>query len=437
MRSYPNQVTRQNPTRWRKPKFPVQVIPGVRYPVDAAGAPFIIIADTPWSILAALNNTQIASFVADRAAKGINTLMIEVPGIYFTPDGTTNNIDGVAPFTDMSGSWNWTLNNSYWARLDLLATLCLQYGILLIVNFAYLGYQGGSEGCMDKVTGASNGTLQAYGVQLGNRYKSFPNIWPCMGGDFSGDTTQRAKQAQIMTGLLSVWTPPVCTAHGSPKSLSSTSWDSATYPWHTFNFCYPDTENVYDWCATAWAAGLPFWMGEAIYENERDTPITRAGLRRQDLQAICSGAKGVGRGNNPIWHFSSPNGLYPGNVSGSWTTYMSSDGYLDLARLIALIQQYDIHLLEPKTDTSLVTTSLGTGDTRICPARASDGSFAWIFVPTNQTPTVNLAAIQSQWVRVSLIDPATSAKTHYATAANTGTLNVTTGAERLIVLEAA
>ena len=35
--------------------------------------------------------------------------------------------------------------------------------------------------------------------------------------------------------------------------------------------------------------------------------------------------------------------------------------------------------LEPKTDTSLVTTALGSGKSRICPALASDRSFAMVW----------------------------------------------------------
>src|SRR6266850_856729 len=58
--------------------FPLTVGPTGRYLVDQAGVPFLIMGDSPWSMIAALNNDQVNKYLQDRSQKGFNTLIVEL-----------------------------------------------------------------------------------------------------------------------------------------------------------------------------------------------------------------------------------------------------------------------------------------------------------------------------------------------------------------------
>lgn len=419
--------------------FPLSVHASGRYLVDAQGDPFLIHGDTSWSLPSSLTDSEVDQYVDDRAAKGFSALLIEAPVFYFTPTGGTNNVDGVAPFANMDGNWSWTLNNAYWLRVDRFVNRCKGHGILAIINPAYWGYNGGSDGCYTQVQAQSDGTLQAYGAALANRYTQGNVAWS-MGGDYSGaNSGARDKQWQIIAGIRSVRTTDIVTAHSGPLSDSiGAGWTG--YTGLNLNFTYAEMGNVYDWCATSYGRSgpVPFIMGEAIYEQERGTPISAAGLRRQSYQAMLSGACGQLFGNSPIWHFESPNAPY--SYSGTWESNLDSTGSVQQQYVAQLFNAFQWWKLEPKTDTSLVTGSLSSGDTRICPALASDGTFAMIWVSSSQTLTVNTNALTGVAgnVRIRRYNGTDGSYTSInAGVAKTSSQSVATGGEGVIVVDGA
>src|SRR5258708_39465431 len=60
------------------PVFPLKAGPTQRYLVDQAGVPFLIQGDSPWSMIAALNNDQVNTYLQDRSQKGFNALIVEL-----------------------------------------------------------------------------------------------------------------------------------------------------------------------------------------------------------------------------------------------------------------------------------------------------------------------------------------------------------------------
>lgn len=419
--------------------FPLQVSPDKRYLVDSVGTPFLIHGDTPWSAVSSLTDAQIDMYVDDCAAKGMTTLMIQAPVWHYTISGHFyNNVDGVAPFTSMSGSWNWVMNNAYWLRVDRFINRCLMYGILVIVNPAYVGYAAdGSDGCAPQLLATSDVTLQAYGAALANRYTQ-PNIMWCMGGDWHSNATLNTKQWNIITGIRSVRTTDLITAHSGPQADSLDGWSSFVGSGLSFNFCYPELAAIHTQCLASWAkAGpMPFMMGEAIYENERAPVISAAGLRRQAYSALLSGAKGQMMGNNPIWHMSSPNSPYPNGQA--WQDNLNSIGRQQQVFVKALFVAFAWWKLVPAHGTTLVTSSLGTGDNHISPSVANDGSFAMVWVPLATTVTINKAALAPGLIRIRFYNTTTGGyTTHTSSTSNSGSINVTTPGECVIVIDAA
>jgi hypothetical protein len=82
--------------------YPLKVGPTQRYLVDQAGTPFLIHADSPWSLIIALNNSEANLYLQDRGQKGFNTLIVELIEHQYHGDSNPNsspvNRYGQGPF---------------------------------------------------------------------------------------------------------------------------------------------------------------------------------------------------------------------------------------------------------------------------------------------------------------------------------------------------
>jgi len=418
--------------------WPLSVAPGGRYLVDAAGVPFLVHGDTCWSIVGQLTNAQIDTYLNDRAARGFNALLFSAPEAYYTSQTPSYlNVDGAAPFataTDFASP-----NGAYWNRVDYLVNGAKARGMACVINPAYIGYA--TDGWLDAISAAPDADLRAYGAWLANRYWQGNVIWS-MGGDHDGPPALLAKQWNIVSGMRSVRTTDIVTAH--PLADAGNADDAYTYwaglPGFALNWVYGyETSgfHTYALCAQAYRrpGPMPFIGFEFKYENSAGASL--AMLRRQSYGSLLSGACGQFYGNLPIWHFGSPRWNEP--YAGGWQTHLGSAGAVQQAHVKALFSSCEWWKLEPRTDTSLVSSSLGSNAARVYPARARDGSFAMIYVPSSQSVTVAMSALSPASVRVRLYDPVTGA---YSTVSgspfgNGGTRTIATGGERVVVLDSA
>lgn len=417
--------------------FPLSVSSNGRYLQTAGGAPFLLSGDTAWSLIAQCTDEQIDTYLEDRASRGMNAVLFEAPNAHFsTQTPRYNDIDGDAPFTSTSyTACSWTsLNEDYWDRVDYTVNAAKALGMLCLITPAYMGFGGGSgvsgdQGWDYQVAAASDGDLQAYGALLANRYTQGNVLW-VMGGDFNGNIV---KNWQIAAGIRSVRPGDLFTFHGS-RTNSGYSQASGQTGFNV-NCTYSDGTE-YTYCATEYARSppLPFFHLEGWYEG--DSNLNAQGYRRQMYATLLSGGCGHLMGQQEIWGF----GGYgsSGSAAAALASYLNTTLANDVTRAMGLFAAYAWHLLEPKTDTSLVTTSLGSGSSRIIAARASDGSFAMIWTPSEDF-TVDLSAMTSGSVRGRWFDPTAGS---YSSASgspygNTGTQGFTAPGERVLVLDAA
>lgn len=432
-------------TPWNKALLPESIFPLAiedRYIVTAQGTPFLLHGDAAWSIVGQLTDAQCDQYLDNRAAKGFNCILFNAPEYYYTNQTPAyNNVDGVAPFSSMTDYAS--ALTSYWNRVDRVVTRAKALGMVCIINPAYLGYPGGPDGWHAEVAAETDADLQTYGAALANRFTQGNVIWS-MGGDSdsvaTGSSTLSDKQWNIVTGIRSVRTTDVITAH--PLSDVSNSDDAYTY-WAGYtgfnlNMIYGSETGgayVYAMASQAYARAMPFLGFEFRYEQEADW--TAAMLRRQSYGALLSGACGQIFGNSPIWHFESAHAPY--SYTGTWQSNMDSTGSVEQTYVRALMLAYAWWKLVPTTDASLVSSSLSTNATRIYPALASDGTFAMIYVPSSQTVTVVTNALTgiSGNVRIRLYDPTTgSYSVNQASVAKSAGQSVATGGECVIVVDA-
>lgn len=417
--------------------FPLSVSANGRYLKDATGSPFLLVGDAAWQLVQNCTDAQIDTYLNDRSSRGFTAVLMSAPPANFsTQTPSYNNRDGEAPFTSTSfTSVSWTsLNDTYWDRVDYVVNAAKALGMVCLMAPCYMGSGGGGGSSSDQgwdyqAFNATDADLQTYGTTLANRYTQGNVLW-VMGGDYDSHVD---KNWQVATGIRSVRPNDLFTFHGSRGTSGYTDASAKT----GFNVnCIYTNGTEYTFAATEYARSpaLPFFLIEGYYED--DSNLTASGYRRQAYATVLAGGCGHVMGHNALWAFGGYGG--PTSAAEALASYLNTTLANDVTRWKSLLTAYAWQLLEPKTDTSLVTTSLGTGANRIIPARASDGSFAMIYTPT-QNFTVDMSAMTPSSVRGRWYDPAAGT---YSTAsgspyANSGTQAFTAPGERVLVLDSA
>ena len=419
--------------------FPLSVVAGKRHLVDGAGQPFFLHADTPWSLVVQCTETQFASYLDVRQAQGFNGVMVNLIEHYFSSQTPFyRDVAGNVPFSGMTHSVvDFTQPvEAYWRRVDTLVNLAKARGMVVIAFPAYLGFGGGGaspndQGWDSAVNNASDAALRAYGSFLANRYRQGNVIW-AMGGDFN--PSNPAKQWNITQGIRAIDPAAVITAHGARGTSAYSVW--AGQPGFNLNNIYCGTDGVsYGYATQEYGrpGPMPFFFIEGGYGNaETDTAV-----RRQAYQAVLSGACGHCFGAYPVWGMGEPNANWGIGAASTISGYLDTVATRQIVHLKTLFGAYAWHQLVPRTDGSLVSSALGSGSSRVCPALASDGSFAMVLT-TGATVSVNLAALSPTQLRARWFNPLDGSFSAAGSSllANAGTVAFTPPGERVLVLDA-
>jgi hypothetical protein len=406
--------------------WPLSIHSSGRYLIDAQGAPFFFLGCAGWSSGSNLTASEIGTYLDDRAAKGFTAIMVEAISREYTDQTPAyRNANGDDPFNPMTDFASPV--TAYWDHITYLVDQAKARDLLVVMNPCLFGFGGGGQGWYTEMNAESDADLYAYGQYLGNRFDQDNILWFWL-GDYDGDSTSRTKQKQIYLGIESVRTTALHSGHPAPDKLLtdviSTTFFSRLVNWI---YCYQgNVEWVWEMTARAYALDppIPGVLMEGNYENESGSAAT---YRQLTYQSMLSGACGAFFGNNPVWKFAT-----------GWETALGSTGAVEQSYAAALFTAFQWWKLVPKPDATLVTSSLGSGATRICPALASDGTFALIYVGSSTTVTIDKSEFTPGNIRIRLYDPtAGTYSTHTASTANTGTIDVATGGERIIVVDAA
>ena len=416
--------------------FPLRVHTSRRFLVDSAGQPFFLHADSCWSIAVQLTRAQIDNYLDDRQRRGFNGILFNVIEHFFSSNKPFYfNEEGNDPFTPMTHFAS--PNAAYWQLVDYVVEGCARRGIVCLLTPAYLGVGGGSsspndEGWDSEVNISSNADLQRYGAFLAKRYTRRNIIW-ILGGDYNPPNP--AKQWNIATGILSVDPKALVSGHGSRNTESYKVWNGQ--PGWNLNNIYVDLDGIAQPAsATAYARSgpIPFFLIEGAYGGAQ----TDGACRLQVYQSILSGACGHCFGSFPIWGFGEPHvngGIGPARALQS---SLDTPAIRQMGHLRRLFLAYAWWKLVPRTDSSLVTTALGSGTSRICPALASDRSFAMVWT-IGSNFTLNMSALATRNIRCRWFDPVQGAFTAVSDSpfANSGVRVFSPPGESVLVLDAA
>ncbi len=399
--SYPLKISSTNP----------------RILVDQRNVPVLIVGDSPHSLFSNLSSADAAAYLADRAARGINSLWVNllcVRPVEGRPDGSL--LDGTRPFVQaLSGTKFYDLttpNEAYFAHVDEVLRMAATNGIVVMVDPLE------TAGPL-LPTALANGSTRCrtYGQYLGSRYKDFPNIVWLHGNDFQkwNVATNDAVITSVAWGIKDKDANHLHTIelnYQSSSSLDDPKWAPIVglNLAYTYYATYAEVLHGYNQ-----SPNVPVFMGEANFESETNGVAEGAEdggsphiLRMQEYWTMLSGATGQLYGNRYIWRF------LPG-----WQSHLDSPGIVQLGYMENLFSSRKWFDLVPDQAHTFVTAGYGTfasvpashaivqrfaGNDYVTAAVTPDGSLGIAYLPQGGTITLAMGRLRNG-MTASWFDP--------------------------------
>lgn len=378
--------------------YPLKVSDNGRYLVTSNNSPFFIFADTGWMIFSSLTNSDIEYYLDDRHKKEVNTILC-----YIAPwDIDRTNKAGQKAFNNNDLS---TPNDAYFSHVDWVINQAAARNMQMIINPAALA---------NYTNHLTPSSARALGRYVGKRYKNFPNIIWFMGGDIAPDKVQQVLIREMAAGILENDTNHLITMHPRGQQTSSTFFHNDR--WLDFNMYQTYQRGTAD----SYLLGVndfnltpikPTINIEPNYEKERDT--TAYHIRQSAGWSFFSGTMGMSYGAAWIWMFD--------YRDDPWKDNMDLPGLNHLQNMVNAITSRAWSSLVPDLDHTLLTSGSRTfgGYEYATAARASDGSFAMMYLPNARPITIDMSQFNGSKT-AKWFDPTNDTYTVAGTYSNTG-----------------
>lgn len=374
------------------PAYPLKLSGNQRYFVDQNNTPVLVLGDSAWSLIVNLTEAQAATYFADRAAHGYNSVLISLfagPGAFGQANFAT--YDGIIPFTTPGNIG--TPNPAYFQRVDDMINLAASYGLCVFLDpIENYGWETTFEN-------SGVAACTAFGQYLGNRYASFRNIVWSHGNDYQDWPAADSVFLAIINGIKSVDSNHIHTIELNYNN--SATFDDSNYnpPVMNVDFAYTyfpsyaEVLHCYETCS------VPTILGETIYEQESHGSTdsgTVENVRRQMWWAFTSGASGYLYGS-----------AWTDSFKSGWQSNLDTPGALQLNYLANILGPLEWRNLVPDTSHALVTagyetpypypgnttgSAVGTLDTNnyVTASLTPDGLFGIAYLPSTTTITVKM-----------------------------------------------
>jgi hypothetical protein len=365
--------------------------------VDESGEAVFLQGDTAWSILTGATYAEADQYLVDRAARGVNVIVVNLVEALF--NGPVNQ-NGDLPFMvtdDFS-----TPNPAYFAHADAVLRRAEELGIYVLLAPAYLGFPDTDSGWYDAVLASGEAKMHDYGVYVGDRYKDLSNIIWLQGGDRNPDLAIEEVNAMV-AGIKSTGDTHLHTAHALPDFSAAQQYGQ---PWldltnvYTYTPTYTRTRQEYTGHPTR-----PVFLLEDRYEGMGSTPTLR---RAQKWWSMLSGSFGAIMGNDPIWR-----------MGAGWLDEFDSVLARDMTRLGNFFRSVDWDELQPAFGNTLIVSGQGVegSEDYVSASITDDRELALAYFPAARTVTMNLTQMKGP-IAARWFDPTSG---QYTSAVNVST----------------
>lgn len=470
----PKQFAAANVSTFANTTFPrLRVSDDGRFLVKEDGSPFFWLGDTGWFLnqkpktagkLSEFTFQDIRYYLRDRASRGFTVIQ----GPVIVPE-FANVVNPKGQRWSNTQNTN-NLNEQYFAFLDaifdaaeaegLYVAPVVMWGQTYKEVFSIPNSGGGNDPRNLKVTAAEIRKANAFGEWLGNRYRSRNNLIWIVSGEYHlannkvksqvDWTTYRPLMEAVAKGLETTTRGKhLLTIHpgGHSKRFirqGTSSEDFHNSSWLDFNTIqstsyyeslisvkphanartifrpnYVLVQNDY-----ALTPVKPTLESEAGYEPQRGKRIVGGSgfqntptwdgyaIRSRAYWAILAGSFGYTYGNIFIYQFDvSGTKQYefaPANTRMTWRQALAAEGGTQMRHVRALFESRPFQILQP--DQSLVASPRGLHVDHVLAARASDNSYAYVYIPDGEPVRVAVDKIAgSNWVVAHWFNPRTGA----------------------------
>jgi hypothetical protein len=387
--------------------LPISVSDDGRTLVTAAQEPFLLLGDSPQSLMVNLSVADAENYFSVRAAQGFNAAWVNLLCTTYTygrPDATT--FDGIAPFTVTLPTGEYDLatpNEAYFERVDDMLAAAASQGVLVYLNPIETG------GFL--ATLRANGVERAreYGRFLGRRYRDANLIVWMSGNDFQ--TWQIPADDKVVLAV----------AHGIrdadrrhlqttelnfqvSSSLDDPAWDGLLGINSVYTYAPTYARLYLDYARPNF---LPNVMIEGNYEGGQkgDAPhVTNAhDTRTQIYWTFLAGGAGSFYGNNAIVR-----------MEPDWEARLLDPGAEQVGFARALFEPRRWYELVPDVSHVVATAGFGmatdSGNAQdndyVTTARTPDGALVMSYYPVPQNLTIDLTKLGGT-ATASWFDPTT------------------------------
>ncbi|MBU1111070.1 DUF4038 domain-containing protein [Patescibacteria group bacterium] len=388
--------------------------------------PFFLMADSAWR-LHALSSSEQDTYFQNRQSKKFNGAYVGLTTYWNDVDAS--NANGDLPFNDDTDCLDW--NYEYFEFFSDMVEKAGSYGIYIIIE---IGEATDSRRPFFVGTGNIS-KAKDWGKMVGEYFGNHENAIFALGQDRDADEDGLELHRAVAEGLVegvtgqdinwdessSAWNEVLLTYHPAGGVLNSSDWFHND-PWLDFNSIelyggsrqddiYPEIQNDYNKSPTK-----PTWVIEAAYEDressvpEDDPKVDEYWIRFSAYQGVFAGAFGTSYGHHYNYYF-----------PDDWRDKLDAPGASDMSHLYNLINDSSrgFTLLEP--DQSVITSSIGIDFERRVAMRASNGSFAYVYLPRGGSVTVDMTKISTGAVTAQWYNPRNGSYSSIGMYANSGT----------------
>jgi hypothetical protein len=303
------------------PEFPLRVGADGRHLVDQQDRPWRIQADAAWLMSTQATPAEVDRYLETRSAQGFNAFYLHAmvhPGGYDAAPNAPANAQGDPPFDapgDFSTAGTSPASERYWQWIDSIIDKAAAHGMVVMLAYTYLGFDGGDQGWYREVMEQpGRKALFDWGRWLGARYKDKANvIWLGLGDFTPPDGSEGAARARaIARGIKAAGATQLFMAEpSSPDEIpGQVPGFGRVVDLNSFYGYGPDGEgHVYETAERAWdlLPRKPAWMQEGTYEYEDNTGhFTREPWetrRGRYWSVLGGGTAGDGFGSRDVWQW--------------------------------------------------------------------------------------------------------------------------------------
>jgi hypothetical protein len=391
-----------------KPVPRLRVSDDKRFLVYEDGKPFFYLGDTAWELFHRLNREETDLYLDDRAKKGFTVVqavvLAELAGL------VAPNAYGDLPLV---GGRLEKPDENYFRHVDYVVEAARKRGLFVGMLPTWGDKWNKKWGEGPEIFTPEN--AESYGEWLGHRYRDAPIIW-ILGGDRSPESSRHVEIIRALARGLAKGDGGAHLMTFHPMGGTSSADYFHGEEWLDFDMFQsghsrPSAPN-YELTAKARAMtpAKPILDGEPRYEDHPVDWKPENGwfdawdVRQAAYWSMLAGACGHTYGDHDIWQMWQPGRKPISSARTPWRLALHHPGSADMGIMRRLFESRAWQTLVPSHD--LVEKSYEGAD-KILAARASDGSFAFVYTPTGSPIAARLAKIGTRGLRASWFDPRT------------------------------